>query len=124
MPGGDRTGPSGMGPRTGRVAGYCGGSGMPGGANPNIGRGFGMGAGRGRGTWSRGAGGGGRGWRNIFHATGLTGWMRSGRSVAPFKAPTPELEKEALMNQAETLQSELDLIKKRLGEIDKGSKTE
>jgi len=44
--------------------------------------------------------------------------------VAPFKAPTPELEKEALMNQAETLQSELDLIKKRLGEVDKGSKTE
>ncbi|MBN1289121.1 MAG: DUF5320 domain-containing protein [Actinobacteria bacterium] len=30
MPGGDRTGPSGMGPLTGRGAGYCSGSDAPG----------------------------------------------------------------------------------------------
>ncbi|RLI76297.1 hypothetical protein DRP04_12770 [Archaeoglobales archaeon] len=30
MPGGDRTGPWGMGPRTGRGAGFCSGYGMPG----------------------------------------------------------------------------------------------
>lgn len=51
MPGGNRTGPSGLGPRTGRAAGYCGGYPMPGFANPTpgFGRGFGSGRGRGRG---------------------------------------------------------------------------
>jgi hypothetical protein len=43
MPRGDRTGPLGLGPRTGRGAGYCGGSGMPGFMNPYGGRGFGGG---------------------------------------------------------------------------------
>ena len=46
MPGGDRTGPRGMGAMTGRAAGYCAGFGVPGYANPVIGRGFGMGFGR------------------------------------------------------------------------------
>jgi hypothetical protein len=124
MSGGDRTGPLGMGPRTGRAAGYCGGFGMPGCANPNVGHGVEIGGGRGRGAWSRGFGGGGRGWRNTFYATGLTGRMRSGHFVASGHPPTQELEKEALMNQAQALQSELDLIKKRLGEINKGSETE
>jgi hypothetical protein len=40
MPGGDRTGPSGLGPRTGRGAGYCGGHDTPGFMNPYGGRGF------------------------------------------------------------------------------------
>ncbi|MGQ9635654.1 MAG: DUF5320 domain-containing protein, partial [Bryobacteraceae bacterium] len=66
MPFGDRTGPLGQGPRTGRGAGLCGGSAAPGNMNPTRGRGFG-----GRG------GGGGRGWRNWLHATGLTGWQRA-----------------------------------------------
>ncbi|MCF7709262.1 MAG: DUF5320 domain-containing protein, partial [Verrucomicrobia bacterium] len=30
MPGGDRTGPMGAGPRSGRAAGYCAGFGAPG----------------------------------------------------------------------------------------------
>ena len=34
MPAGDRTGPSGMGPMTGRAAGYCAGNDMPGYMNP------------------------------------------------------------------------------------------
>ncbi len=34
MPGGDGTGPLGLGPGTGRRAGYCGGFGVPGYANP------------------------------------------------------------------------------------------
>jgi hypothetical protein len=93
MPGGDRTGPMGLGPMTGRAAGYCAGFGMPGYANPAPGRGFGMGFGRGRGLGGRGFGmgfgrgrglggcgfgGGGRGWRNMFYATGLPGWRRAG----------------------------------------------
>jgi hypothetical protein len=66
----------------------------------------------------QGQGGGGWGWRNMFFATGLPGWMRSGVCVAPYQKPDPEMEKQMLKNQAEILQSELDSIKKRLGEID------
>lgn len=47
MPFGDRTGPQGLGPRTGRGAGYCSGFGMPGSMNPVPG-GAGIGFGRGR----------------------------------------------------------------------------
>ena len=55
MPRGDRTGPRGLGPMTGRAAGYCAGYPVPGFMNPipGYGRGFGRGFGRGY----------GRGWR-------------------------------------------------------------
>jgi len=46
MPRGDGTGPMGMGPMTGRGAGYCAGFGMPGYMNPGSGRGYGRGVGR------------------------------------------------------------------------------
>jgi len=118
MPRGDKTGPLGMGAMSGRAAGYCAGFGMPGYANPALGRGFGMGFGRGRGFGGRG--GGGRGWRHMFYATGLPGWMRFGGYAAPVQKPDPEMEKQELKNQAEALQSELDFIKKRLGEIETG----
>jgi len=38
MPGGDRTGPAGMGPMTGRAAGFCAGYPMPGYMNPVVGK--------------------------------------------------------------------------------------
>ena len=120
MPYGDRSGPMGMGPMTGRAAGYCAGFGMPGYANPVPGRGFGMGFGRGRGF--RG-GGGGRGWRHGFYATGLPGWMRFGGYdapygyPAPYQKPDPELERQALESQLQALQTELENINKRLSEI-------
>jgi hypothetical protein len=85
MPAGDRTGPRGMGPRSGRAAGYCAGFEMPGYANPVPDRGFGMGSGPGRGFGGRG--GGGRGWRHMFHATGKPGWMRFGGYAAPYQKP-------------------------------------
>jgi hypothetical protein len=47
MPGGDRTGPMGMGPMTGRAAGYCAGYPVPGYMDPIPGRGFGPGWGGG-----------------------------------------------------------------------------
>jgi hypothetical protein len=47
MPRGDRTGPSGLGPRTGRAAGYCAGYPIPGFMNPEPGFGRGLGFGRG-----------------------------------------------------------------------------
>lgn len=65
MPFGDRTGPWGFGPMTGRAMGYCAGFPAPGFMNPGFGsgRGFGFGRGFGRGL-GRGLGfGRGRGWR-------------------------------------------------------------
>lgn len=112
MPRGDRTGPMGTGPMSGRGAGYCAGFGVPGYANPALGRGFGMRFGRGRGS-----GGGCRGWRNMFYATGQPGWLRFSGPAAPYQKRDPEIEKQALKNQAEALQSELEFIKKRLSEI-------
>ncbi|NWF91176.1 MAG: DUF5320 domain-containing protein [Ignavibacteriaceae bacterium] len=119
MPGGDRTGPLGLGSRTGRAAGYCMGGGMPGYFNPSPGRGRGAGWGRGFGAsggggWGRG--GGGRGWRHMFHATGLPGWLRSG--AGPSGEIDPGTEKEVLSRRVEALQSELEAIQKRLGELD------
>ena len=54
MPRGDGTGPWGMGPMTGRAAGYCAGYSVPGFANPVPGYGLGLGYGRGRGRAGRG----------------------------------------------------------------------
>jgi len=54
MPGGDRTGPAGLGPMTGRRAGYCAGYQAPGYVNPWPRFGRGIGFGRGRGFWGRG----------------------------------------------------------------------
>jgi hypothetical protein len=113
-----------MGPMTGRAAGYCAGPGMPGYVNPVLGRGFGTGFGRGRGFWCRGFGGGGWGFRHGVRATGVPGWMRFGGWTAPYLQPEPEFEKETLKVQAEALQFELDLIKKRLSALDAGAGTE
>jgi len=105
MPGGDRTGPAGGGPRTGRGAGYCSGAGVPGYANPverlGLGRGF---------------RGGGRGWRHMFYATGLPGWSRG---PAPFTAFGPEDEATALKGQADWLKSQLEAIQARIEQIKK-----
>jgi len=95
---------------------------MPGYANATAGRGMRMGYGQGQGF-----GGGGRGRRNMFYATGLPGWMRFGQGVAPYghmasyQQMNPETEKQALRQQAEVLQSELVLVKKRLNDIETGT---
>lgn len=120
MPRGDGTGPIGMGPMTGRGAGYCVGYVAPGAANPAFGRGFGMGFGRGRG-WGRGFGGGGWGRCNWFNAAGVPGWMGSGGYAAPFQAPDAETEKQALKSQADAVRSELEAIDKRLAELEAGA---
>lgn len=134
MPGGDGTGPVGMGPMTGRGAGFCAGNAMPGYANAIPGRGF-WGGGRG-GAWGRGGGGGGWGRRNQFYATGLTGWQRAaygfpafgGMPYAPGFAPSyapsvvREQEVEALKGQAAYLESALADIKKRIEELENRGK--
>lgn len=106
MPRGDQTGPTGMGPMTGRAAGYCAGFGVPGYANGVGGQGYGRGVG-----WGRG---GGRGWRNRFYATGIPGWLRYGAPVSAYPRLDPTAEKQALQVQAQALQSDLELINTRL----------
>ncbi len=123
MPGGDRTGPLGMGPMTGRAAGYCAGYPVPGFVNAPGLRGFGGGRGR-----------GGRGRRNRFYATGVPGWQRAAWGspafgavwgyglpyAAPF-APSPtsrEEELDSLKRQAEGFASTLDEINKRIAELE------
>ena len=108
MPGGDGTGPAGMGPMTGRAAGICAGYGAPGYASR-----FG-----GRGNRGQGFGGGGRGWRNWFHATGLPRWAR-GWGVGPIlPTATPEQERDGLKEQAKYLASALEDTNKRIEELE------
>ena len=120
MPAGDGTGPMGMGPRTGRAAGYCSGYSAPGYANPGPGRGGGF-YGAGRGAFGRG-----RGHRHWYHATGLPFWGRgAAQSPAPAAAPyyptqtmTPDQELAYMKNQAEYLTSSLEDIQKRISELE------
>lgn len=111
MPRGDSTGPMGMGPMTGRQAGYCAGYNMPGFANNAGRRGTGMGFERGVNFGGRG---GGLRRRNRFFATGVPG---RAPFAASFLRTDPETEKQALRSQAEYLQTEMDAIKKRLDEL-------
>lgn len=117
----------GMGPMTGRGAGYCAGYDRPGYANPLPGGGFGTGWGRGgwRGHPWGGGWGLGRGWRHWYYATGLPGWARLGYAPAwgappawaydPYAAPpAPEQEAEFLRAQAERLEEQLDAITSRI----------
>jgi Family of unknown function (DUF5320) len=121
MPGGNGTGPAGMGPMTGRAAGYCAGYPVPGFQNPVYGGGFG-------GGWGRG---GGQGRRNRFYATGLTGWQRGNMtwpvyppvtSYAPaYNAPitmTKEQQVDMLKGQSEYFEDALDGIRKRIEELE------
>ena len=127
MPRGNATGPMGMGPRTGRGMGLCSGYARPGFMNnspaPGFGAGFGFGYGYGRGFGGggRGFGGGGRGRRNQYWAMGRPGGAGFGWSAAPYGQPDPEFEKQFLKNQADALQSDLDIIRKRLNEFETGS---
>jgi prefoldin subunit 5 len=50
--------------------------------------------------------------------------VRFGGYAASHRKPDPETERQALENQAEALQAELDFIKKRMGEIETRATTE
>ncbi|MGD2294576.1 MAG: DUF5320 domain-containing protein [Candidatus Aminicenantes bacterium] len=113
MPGGDRTGPSGMGPMTGRRMGYCAGYGAPGFMNPGPGYGMGRRMGFGRG-FGRGPGfGRGRGWWHGGYG-GFWGY--------PHQALTKEDEVAYLENEAKEVKEELNQIKARLEELKKSKK--
>jgi len=131
MPWGDRTGPMGMGPMTGRGAGRCAGYAGPGFLNPGPGWGsYGWGRGRGRG---RGFGGGG-GFGRRFRAGGFGGRWRGpwgwppvgwpGPYSMPYDAPFASAasrgqELDALKDQARYFEEALEEIKERIGELEK-----
>ena len=119
MPGGDRKGPEGYGPRTGRSLGYCAGYESPG-FTKGIPRGRGLGRG-----WGRGLGQGfwGRGrvfWRRGYYPEPYYG------SDALYTEPIPESNKEHekayLEDMVKGLEEELKAIKERIQEISKEKK--
>jgi hypothetical protein len=122
MPAGNGLGPWGMGPMTGRGAGYCAGYPAPGYMNAGPGRGWGRGGGRGWGGGfgrGRGWGGGfgrGRGWGRGYgyFAGGMPGWQPW--PGAP--TPTADQELEVLRRQADLLESTLKDIRDRLQELE------
>lgn len=100
MPGGDGTGPQGLGPATGWGRGGC---------VPNAG--FRAGS---RGNCGRGMG---RGWRNQFYATGVPGWARGGFGFQG--TLTGEQKKEMLKGQSEFLKAQLQDIQSELNTLEK-----
>ena len=124
MPHGDRTGPMGQGPRTGRGAGFCNSYIMPGyadrGVNYPVGGPRNMSA------------GGGRGHRHWYYATGLPGWKRGekrflwshrgDRTVAPAISRSEELE--MLNEEAGYFEETLDEIKQRISKLESRPETD
>ncbi|MDD3890120.1 MAG: DUF5320 domain-containing protein [Syntrophomonadaceae bacterium] len=102
MPGGNGTGPSGMGPRTGRGAGYCSGYATPGYMNPVQDQSY-WGCGRGNRRGGRG------------RAYGF-------RGITPGVNPYPIVENEtygtgSLENLAKSLENSLNNIKRQIAEL-------
>lgn len=108
MPRGDGTGPAGLGPMTGRAAGYCAGYNAPGYANPIPRRGMGF---------SRGFRGRGFGWRRWNFIPDV--------AIEPVTQPYPaesvnlnkEQEKKILEAEKAEIEAELKAVEKRLKEL-------
>ena len=107
MPRGDGTGPGGMGPMTGRAAGYCAGYSTPGFANAGFGRGLGLGF----------RGGRGRRWVAPQMNVGFRAPYAVPYGVQNV-APTQQQELEALQNQAEYFTNALEDIKARIKDLE------
>jgi hypothetical protein len=117
MPRGDGTGPAGMGPMTGRAAGYCAGYGAPGFANaPGWGgREFGYRGGFGRG-WGRGS------LRYGYPA----GAYAPPPAAGPYAPPWGDSEAQmvALKNQARWLRESLSQIEEQIQALESEGETE
>jgi hypothetical protein len=102
--GGDRTGPMGRGPMTGRALGFCQGNPTSGYTTPGYGQGFFRG-------WSR----------DIRHGFRGRGWRFCYRDYydIPYNQPSKENEKEYLENLVKNLEEELKAIKDRLQDLSK-----
>ncbi len=113
MPGGDRTGPMGAGPMTGRGAGFCAGFNAPGFVNARggmgMGRGRGFGAGRGmRRAWN---------WINPFAAPVVP--QTPGYAPVQGAAVQETTEIDQLKLQAESLTRSLEAIASRIEALEK-----
>jgi hypothetical protein len=115
MPGGDRTGPMGAGPKTGRAAGFCAGYDTPGYMNISPGRGGRFGRGRGGGLgrtygWGRNrVGGDARGWR----------WRGVSSTVATADSGVPDQpDAQPLEEALNRIQEELSDIRRRLNKLE------
>ena len=109
MPRGDRTGPNGMGPRTGRGAGFCNGFDRPGYMNGGAGTGFGYGRGMG---YGRGFG------RGMGFGRGFGyGYAPAGGYAAPYTPYSKEIEKSYLEKEISVLKEQLKASEARLGDL-------
>jgi len=99
MPGGDRTGPEGMGPMTGRRMGLCAG-------NEQSGNSYGFGRG-----FARGFRGNQRGGRGFF----------SGRRWNTFNNPMvdSESQKKAIENEVDALKKQISFLQAELERLGK-----
>ena len=108
MPGGNRTGPMGQGPKTGRGLGYCGDRDEPGSTTAPGRRGFfgggGGGFGRGRGGGFGGGRGFGRGWG---------GWFGPQSPGTGAEEPQADAEANRLRAQIESLENRLARLEKK-----------
>jgi hypothetical protein len=125
MPRGDRTGPSGLGPMTGRGMGFCSGYDMPGYLNPGAGYGRGMAYGRGRGmgrgmAWGRGRG---AGW-SAPPAYGYGSPYGSYGYYGPPSYPNPDDERTFIEEELKDLKAHMQAMEKRLGELKEKKESE
>jgi hypothetical protein len=116
MPRGDRTGPWGAGPMTGRAAGYCAGYSVPGFMNPTGGYGRGWGRGRGRGFgrgWGRGFG------RGLYaYPPPAVGQPVYPQAIPPVAQPqAPKQEVAALENYQKQLEAEKADLEQEMGGV-------
>lgn len=125
MPSGDRTGPNGMGPMTGRRAGFCAGFSTPGYMNPYGGGG----------AFRRAHRGGGRGYGRGFgfaapvqpYGYPSYNWAESvpyGYSDPEAAAAQPGQEIEVLKDQAAHLELTLKNLKKHIKDLGTGASEE
>ncbi len=119
MPWGDRRGPEGMGPRTGRGLGYCSGY-----SSPGYTRRFGMGMGRGFGRGRGGGRGFGRGWRGGGDYTPRYNYDPLIGAPYPntYMENTVEDERAYLSEVIVDLETQIKTIKNRIMEIEKNNK--
>ena len=110
MPGGNRRGPMGQGPRTGRGMGFCSGNAAPGCNSGYSGFGFG-GFGRGGGFRHR-------------RFQGSSGRFGGWGSPAPYPAPDPGIERRNLREEADALRRQLNEVEQRLTALEGSGRSE
>ena len=128
MPSGNRTGPAGGGPMSGRAAGFCAGNTAPGSMSPGFAGGDYPVAGRG--WFGRGHRGG---FRNRYWATGLTGRQRGAGgspgccppSAATDSAePSAEQELSVLRQQVRFMEEGIKRSQERIRELERELESE